>query len=549
LINSYDWTVINPANTIIHTTNTPTLTFTFPAPGTYTIKLTVNRSQECSDSTTTRVYFYPGFIPDFNYTGICITKPTAFTDNTSSVTGTVNSWNWDFGDAGSTLDISNIRNPVYTYPSLGTRDVTLTVTNTDGCRDTIVKSISIIDKPPINFAFRDTLICVNDQVQLQASGMGVFSWSPNINIVDANTANPIVFPITSTTYYVDLNSDGCLNRDSVKIRVVDHVSLQMMADTSICRGDTVRLRVVSDGLHFAWTPVSQLIDATAKQPLAIPAAITPYQVTATIGSCSANGHVTVTTVPRPTADAGSNMSICYNSSTQLNGSTDGESWQWTPASSLSNSTALNPIATPVGTTSYVFTTYDYTRGCPKPGSDTVVITVLPRIFPSAGNDTAVIVNQELQLQASGGSGYLWVPGANLSASNIANPIAIFREPSNGIPYKVKVFNEAGCADSALIIIKVFATQPTVFVPTAFTPNNDGKNDELLPIAVGMKHIEYFNVYNRWGQLVFTSAINGKGWDGRISGQLQGSNTYVWIVKAIDFRDMPYFLKGSSTLIR
>ena len=137
----------------------------------------------------------------------------------------------------------------------------------------------------------------------------------------------------------------------------------------------------------------------------------------------------------------------------------------------------------------------------------------------------------------------------MSAANIANPVAVFNEASNGLQYKVQAYNIAGCYDSAFINIKVYATQPTVFIPTAFTPNNDGRNDILRPIAVGMKNIQYFQVYNRWGQLLFSTQENGRGWDGRINGQLQSNNTYVWVVKAIDFSGALYFRKGTVTLIR
>jgi gliding motility-associated-like protein len=96
---------------------------------------------------------------------------------------------------------------------------------------------------------------------------------------------------------------------------------------------------------------------------------------------------------------------------------------------------------------------------------------------------------------------------------------------------------------------VYATLPTVFVPSAFTPNNDGINDVLRPLAVGMQQIQFFQIYNRWGQVVFTTQQNGKGWDGRINGQLQSNNTYVWMVKAIDFTGAVYFKKGTVTLVR
>jgi gliding motility-associated-like protein len=549
LITSHDWTVINPSNVPVFTTTGETLTYTFPSAGTYTVRLAVNRGQQCSDSVTTKVYYYPGFIPDFTFTGICINKPSIFSDHTTTITGEVDSWKWDFGDQSSTADISSSKDASYTYPSLGTRSVRLIVTNTDGCRDTVTKTISIIDKPPINFAFRDTLICLNDQVQLQATGMGNFSWSPNTSIINVNSPNPIVSPTSSTTYYADLDSDGCLNRDSVRVRVVDHVSLQVRSDTTICSGDSIHLSTISDGLRFSWTPANQLVNANEKDPIAITDATTNYIVTAQIGGCSATDGITVIAVPYPSADAGPDITICYNASTTLRGSTNGNSWQWSPAHRLTDPGLLNPIASPLVSTAYIFKSYESTRGCPKPGMDTILVTVLPRIQPSAGNDTAVIIGQQLQFEAHGGIRYEWSPANNLSAFNIANPVAVFTEPSMGNLYRVLVFNEAGCMDSAFIRVRVFATRPTVFVPTAFTPNNDGKNDLLAPIVVGMKQIEFFHVYNRWGQIVFSGKANGRGWDGRVNGQLQGSNTYVWIVKAIDFQGMPYFQKGHVTLIR
>ena len=76
-----------------------------------------------------------------------------------------------------------------------------------------------------------------------------------------------------------------------------------------------------------------------------------------------------------------------------------------------------------------------------------------------------------------------------------------------------------------------------------------KNDVFRPIAAGIAKIEYFRVFNRWGQLVFSTSINGQGWDGKIGGKDQSTNTYVWIVKAIDYLGRPYFRKGTVTLIR
>jgi gliding motility-associated-like protein len=114
---------------------------------------------------------------------------------------------------------------------------------------------------------------------------------------------------------------------------------------------------------------------------------------------------------------------------------------------------------------------------------------------------------------------------------------------------VIVVDENNCTDSAFVTVKIFKTNPQVFVPSAFTPNNDGKNDVFRPIAVGILNIEYFRVFNRWGELVFSTTTNGKGWDGKIGGKEQASGTFVWVVKGVDYTGKSVFAKGTVTLIR
>ncbi len=549
LIVSTEWEFYDASNSLIHTATGSSVIYTFPAIGDYTVKLIINRGQACNDSTTTIIHVFPGFVPDFNATGICITKPSFFTDQTTSVYGVPNSWTWDFGELGASNDYSTVQDPVYTYPFMGVKKVILIVTDTRGCRDTIVKNMTIIDKPPLTLGFNDTLICLNDRLMLQASGSGIFSWTPPVNIMNANTATPTVNPVNTTTYYVELDENGCKNKDSVKVRVVDRVTIIPMSDTLICRGDTIQLRIQSDGLLYSWTPTAQVIDPLVQNPFVITNnSLTNYIVSAVIGGCSATENILVSTVPYPTVNAGADSIICYNTMALLKGSTDGNTWSWSPPNSLSNPALLNPIAYPPRTTFFVLTAFD-TRGCPKAGRDTVKITVNPKMHISAGADTAVVTGQPLQLNASGSEFFTWSPPNYLSAVDIPNPVALFNNPGAGIKYKVIGYNADGCADSAIISIKVYKTLPSVFVPTAFTPNNDGRNDVLRPIAVGMKYIESFNIYNRWGQLIFTTTINGHGWDGRINGQLQTTGAFVWSVKARDYLGKTYFQKGVFTLIR
>ncbi len=548
LIITTEWEFMDNTGATIFTSSTPVVTYTFPAIGIYTVKLIINRNQPCTDSTTALVRVFPGFIPDFNTAGICISKPTFFTDRSTSVYGVPDSWSWDFGENTDAADVSILQNPSYTYPFTGIKNVRLIATDTRGCKDTVYKSVPIIEKPPITLAFRDTLICRNDILVLQAGGIGNFSWSPLVNISNPNTATPTVSPTATTTYFVDLDDNGCRNRDSVKINVVNFVSLQAMNDTTICRGDTIQLRVISDGLQYTWTPAGQFIDPTVQNPFAFTVVPTNYQVTAIIGGCFSTDNILVTPVPYPSVSAGNDFYVCYNMSSILNGTTNGSSWSWSPAAYLNNPVLLNPVVFAPRTTDFILTAYD-TKGCPKPGRDTVRVTVLPKMNVDAGADTAVVINQPLQLNATGGIAYTWSPGFNLSATNVPNPVALFDINSGNIRYKVVGYSEEGCRDSAFIAVKVFKTLPAVFVPTAFTPNNDGRNDLLRPIAAGMTSIDYFRIYNRWGQLLFSTSTNGHGWDGRINGQVQTTGTFVWAVKATDYTGKAYFQKGTVTLIR
>lgn len=548
--NTVFWDFGDPT-TLADTSNadSPSWDYTTAGAGTYTVKFVINRGTGCADSTIRTVGVFPGFFPGFTSAGNCFLNPFQFTDTTRTNYGFVDTWSWNFGDPTTLADTSHLQNPQWTYATPGPKTVTLTVSNSHGCQETIQTIINVLDKPVITLGFTDTLICLNDAITLNANGTGVFSWTPPINIINANTATPTVNPTSDTWYFVNLNDNGCQNRDSVHIRVVSAVSLMARADTTICLGDPVQLNATGNGLLFQWTPAGTLNNPNIVNPIATPvAASTVYQVTATVGSCSATDNVTIFTVPYPVANAGPDQTICYNTSTLLSGSHNGNSFSWSPTSYLSNPAILNPVVTPPRTVTYVLTVFDI-QGCPKPGRDTVTVIVNPRVRAYAGRDTSVIVGQPLQLFATGGVSYSWTPATGLNNPNIQNPVGTYSANIDTIMYKVVVRDNIGCADSSYVIVRVFQTAPSIFVPTAFTPNSDGLNDVARPICVGIRKINYFSIYNRWGELVFTTTENEKGWDGRINGVLQSTNVFVWIVSAEDYLGGKYFDKGTVTLIR
>lgn len=511
--------------------------------GTYKVSLKVILAGQCVDSTTTLAKVYPGFYPAFTSFGTCQLTPIQFFDATTTRYGKVSTWSWDFADQTSSADTSHAQNPGWRYGSTGFKKVQLIVESDKGCIDTAFNDIEVRDKPPITLPFKDTLICSIDTLQLKAIGNGIFSWATNPTIINTNSATPLVFPKTTTTYQVTLDENGCINTDFVKVRVVDFVTLDAGPDSTICLTDTIQLRPVTDGLQFSWTPASSLNNASLKNPLAVPTGTTTYQLRSSIGKCSTTDDITLRTVPYPFVNTGKDTVVCFEDTAQLKASILASRFTWSPVNTLNSGSILNPIAFPKRTTTYTLIAYD-TLGCPKPGIDQVVVTVRPKINAFAGNDTAIVVSQPLQLTGSGAEFFEWTPSSGLSNSTVSSPIALIDDYT---VYAMKTFTVEGCFAIDTIQIKVFKTKPEIFVPNAFAPN--GKNKILRPVPVGISKLDYFRVYNRWGQLVFQTTEAGRGWDGTLSGKLQDGGVYVWMVQGKDYTGKTVTKKGTAVLLR
>jgi gliding motility-associated-like protein len=286
-----------------------------------------------------------------------------------------------------------------------------------------------------------------------------------------------------------------------------------------------------------------LSSTTIANPSANPTSTTTYIVSAVLGPCQGSDTVVVTVLPAPVADAGNDGRICLNDSTQLNGA-GGINYQWTPATGLSNATTKNPFAKPRQTTSYNLLVTD-ANGCVSLAADVVTITVIPPPLVNITPDTYVSPGQTIQLHAQGGVNYLWSPPTGLNNPAIPDPIATITQD---ITYTVVVTTPDGCKAKDSVMIKAYKG-PDIYVPTGFTPNHDGKNDLLTPIAVGIKELEYFKVYNRWGQLIFSTNQLRQGWNGKLGIIDQDSGVYAWIVKGITDDGKVIFKKGTVILIR
>ncbi|MBL7739923.1 MAG: gliding motility-associated C-terminal domain-containing protein [Chitinophagaceae bacterium] len=293
---------------------------------------------------------------------------------------------------------------------------------------------------------------------------------------------------------------------------------------------------------------------------------TYYRTIVQSGVCPADTSATAVinfiNVPFPQAGISpDSIAICYGRSAALNATiSTGTSYTWSNAGTLAgqgNGTVsslphvINATATPLISTNYVLTVVN--AGCPNALTDTFKVNVTQPIIVFAGNDTAVVANQPLQFNAivndPAANIFSWTPVTGLDFTTINNPVATLGAEIDYITYIVRATNAAGCYGEDDIRVTVFKTGPDIFVPSGFSPNGDGRNDIIYPICVGIKELKFFRMYNRWGQLIFSTSQIGKGWDGRISGTLQSSGNFVFMVQGVDYTGKIIFKKGNILLIR
>ncbi len=143
--------------------------------------------------------------------------------------------------------------------------------------------------------------------------------------------------------------------------------------------------------------------------------------------------------------------------------------------------------------------------------------------------------------------YFWQPVSGITGSAAGNVITV--APSSTTKYKVIATSDKACvySDTATIAVKTCLNQ--VYVPTAFTPNDDNLNDLLRPSFSNTPEWFEFKIFNRYGQPVFLSSKAGEGWNGSVAGQKQPSSTFVWYCR-YKFKNEPEKIqKGSFVLLR
>ncbi len=435
--------------------------------GDYVVILTITSHGGCTAiaKDTIHVTASPTAIPIIPSLGLCLGIPTQFLCDTSGAICI--SWqHWDFGNANSTIDTSNICNPTYIYPSASTYPITFIVYGCNGCNDTAFTSVTITGLPTAN-AGPDVAICNNDTALLIGTGgdalINPFEWGsplpPTLSTVYNDSV--LAFPLVNTIYtLIVTNTAGCKDTDDVVVTITLPPVASISAGDSICPGSSYSL-TASGGTTYLWSTGETTTTITVT-----PNVTTTYTVTAFVGACGDDTSAFVFVLPLPPVDAGDSAEFCLGLTTQLNGFSTASIYLWGPSATLSDSIILNPIASPTVTTTYTLTVTD-ANGCKN--NDTVLITVHPLPVLDSGADRKICSGTCTQLTATGAIYYTWNPTTGLLDSSIPNPISC---PTDTIIYYVTGTDVYGCQGTDSIKISVlFPFTVTYSNDTCFCYNN------------------------------------------------------------------------------
>lgn len=378
----------------------------------------------------------------------CVPATIQFTD-LSAAEGTIIAWHWNFGDGTA----SNAQHPQHDYNTAGIYPVTLTIQSSYGCIDSVTNTIGINPLPIAN-AGPDITICTGDTTALSASGGITYRWFPAAFLSDSTVPNPRAYPSDTTDYVVVVSDkNGCVDTDTVRVNVNPLPAVTVTSDDTICATSRIQLNAAG-GVTYSWSPANSLSDPTIPNPTAFPIVQTTYTVLVTdANGCQNTGVINISVNPLPAVYVSPDTTVCIGSSAQLRAS-GGESYLWSPDSSLSCAGCPDPVALPTVTTTY---RVNVTNGLGCMATRYVTVTVLPLPAVIAGPDTAVCRGASVQLFGSGaGSGgtFRWSPSAGLSISNISNPVAT---PDITTYYKLTFTDANGCknSDSVFIVVNDF----------------------------------------------------------------------------------------------
>lgn len=385
-------------STINDISNLENPSYTYPRTGIYNISLIVNNNTICADTAYGEVVVYNA-ITGANFTGtnVCLNQLAQFNDLSSLSEGTVQSWQWNFGDNSQ----SDQKNPSHQFAKADTFQVKLIVKNENTCADSIIKPIVVYPLPPIK-ASNDTLVCLGQDFKLKASGAEAYIWNgPRLSCYGCT--EPKSTALATEIYSVrGISNLGCSDLDTVRLTVPVIVA-SAGNDTIVCNKSEVYLK--GNGSNFfKWFPSGTVKCITCPKTIATPITTQRYFLeTSDINGCKDTSDVLIRVRDTVPINAGLDQKICFGTSAVLFG-VGGISRTWIPENKVVCATC-NPVTTfPLFKDAKFILEVKDIYNCTN--TDSINVTVYSN-SAFAGNDTTICFGTQANLIGRGGVFYQW----------------------------------------------------------------------------------------------------------------------------------------------
>lgn len=432
---TYLWNFGDPTTTA-DTSSLANPTYLYPDTGQYVVTLVANPGLFCADTTKVYIRVYPGFSIDYAFQPVCEGLPIQFIDQSTSLYGSLTSWTWRFGDNTT----GNTPNPSKLYAQDGIYSVKFIGQDSNGCRDSVTKSVTVYSTPNMDFtispACLNQVVTVVDQSTIPFGSFDNRQWylngQPFGNLPLLAFRDSVLGP--KTLKLVVQSQQGCIDSLEQTFTVYPLPTVGITPNSAICLFDTTQL-IATGGNLYDWTPGTGLSATNVANPFASPAQTTNYAVNVTdTNGCQNQGFVTLTVNPLPATNAGPDDFTCLGDIYQLSG-TNGVIFSWQPDSLVSDPTIANPTTSPDSSTTFYLTTVN-SFGCDN--IDSMFLEVQHPINASLANPPDVCIYDTVQLEVVDGKYFQWSPPDGLSDTTVFNPLAF---PLQSTVYTVIAAND------------------------------------------------------------------------------------------------------------
>lgn len=546
---------------------------TFPTSGQQQVQLKVTADGGCQDSITKNIFVYHLPVADFELADQCENLPATFVQTSTSMSGSIVRYAWDFGD-GST---STFASPDHDYDQAGPFTVMLEVETEHGCEDTAMKPIRIYPAPFAAFAWEQN-VCEGDELpiidqstidQVTPGGDAIVQWNWTVDQQQFNSQH-ITYTTTSdkilNVFLLVTSDQGCVDSARSFPEIYPMPESKWLAEVA-CNDRVTAftdMSEISRGVVDQWHwDFGDGHVADSANPTHVYTQAGPYDVVLKVTSNRGCEHL-------------------YEKQVQVP-ETPRVDFEMTPPQGCAPlaGTAVNLTQLSIGELSYQWYVNDQLRSTEREptlivDNDTLVpkpVKVTLKATTDAGCKAQKVKEEAMWVLPSPRARFLIddpsphmfepvIPFTNLSEHSVrwlwdfddgktSEEFSPAHEFENSGDYEVSLvaYNEYLCADTAWKFMHI-EPMTTLYIPRAFTPNGDGDND-LFKIG-GFNEGKSFNIriWDRWGHLMFESNDMNFTWDGRTSdNKLAPIGVYVYEITMMTSSDAYKQVKGEFSIIR